>query len=142
MAQIYKTKTGKARKKKKRFKRYIKKGFCDKTGKQRWYDKKTGKYFYKEYAKRGYGDVRKKKAIALAREGNGFRAIGRLLNISHTCAYYWVRDFCRTLQMPDLPKSCSVIEFDELWHFCQKKLKKCGYGPQSTGKRQKSLLSQ
>ena len=135
MKQIYEQKTKKQRKTKKKFKRYIKKGFCAKTGKQIWYDKKEEKHFFKEYAKRGYSKTRKKKAIKLSQEGVGFRAIGRLLDISHTCAYYWVRDFCNSLQKPALPTNCDVIEFDEMWHFCQKKLKKSGCGRQSTEKQ-------
>ena len=130
MKQIYKTKTRKTRKKTKKFKRYIKKGFCKKTGKQIWYDKLEKRHFFKEYSRRGYSSAKKKKAIALAQEGNGFRAIGRLLGISHTCAYYWVRDFCRSLQKPNLPSDCHTIELDEMWHFCQKKLKKSGCGQQ------------
>jgi transposase len=115
-------------KKKKRGKRFIKYGICDKTGKQRWYDKKEKRYFYKEYKKLGYSYAKKKKAIQLASEGNGFRAIGRLLGISHVTAYNWVKDFCKTLDKPKLPEHCSVIELDELWHFCQKKVKKYAYG--------------
>ena len=121
MGQKYEEKTKPANKKKKKFKRYVKYGICDKTGKQRWYDKKEKKHFYKTYADRGHGDEMKKQAISLVSEGNGYRAVGRLLNISHTCVYYWVRDFCKTLNKQELPKNCSAIEFDEMWHFCQKK---------------------
>jgi transposase-like protein len=127
MEQKYKTKTTKARKKKKKFKRYVKAGFCAKTGKQRWYDKQEKKYFLKEYSKRGYSSVRKKKAIALAQEGNGFRAIGRLLGISHTCAYYWIRDYAKTLETQVVPVEPHMsIELDEFWGFCQKKRNNSG----------------
>jgi transposase-like protein len=131
MEQIYEIKKKKQRKKsKKSFKRYIKRGFCQKTGKQRWYDKLEKRFFFKEYSKVGYSNQRKNKAIALAKEGNSFRAIGRLLKISHTCVYYWVRSFCESLQKPDFPAGCDAMELDEMWHFCQKKSKKSGSGLQ------------
>ena len=137
MKQRYKKKTTKARKKAKKFNRYVKAGFCVGTKKQRWYDKQEKKYFFKEYEKRGYSNAKKKKAVALAKEGNGFRAIGRLLGISHTCAYYWIKSFCESLQKPDLPSQCNIIELDEMWHFCQKKLKKSGHGQPFAEKQNK-----
>ncbi len=122
-------KTKKQGKRKKRFKRYVKCGFCQHTGKQRWFDKKEEKYFIKEYSKRGYSQTIKNRAIALFCEGVGHRAIGRLLDISHTCAYYWVREYCESLAKSDLSEfNGEVIELDEMWHFCQKKRKKSGFG--------------
>jgi len=120
--QIYKTKKKKARKSKKRFKKCVKAGFCHKTGKQRWYDKEKKKYFLKEYVKRGYSNVRKKRAIALAEEGNGFRAIGRLLKISHTCAYYWIRAHSEKIKMQTICVEPHMsLELDEMWGFCGEK---------------------
>jgi len=115
MAQSYGIKSTKPNKRKKKFKRFIKKGFCKGTGKQRWYDKKEKKYFFKEYEKVGYSDRKKKSAINLAKEGNSYRSIGRLLNISYTCAFYWIRNYCKTLSLPvfDRKKKCS-FELDEL----------------------------
>ena len=131
MRQNYEEKKKKANKKrKKKEKNIIKAGFCAKTGKQRWYNKETGKYFLKKYEKRGYSQTRKNKAIALSKEGVGFRGIGRLLNISNVCAYYWIREYCESLEKPELPKKCGTIELDEMWHFCQKKTKKSGSGQQ------------
>lgn len=136
MEQRYKIKSTKTNKRKKKFKRYIKQGFCKKTGKQKWYDKKEKRYFFKDYSKRGYSDRKKNNAIKLAFEGNSFRSIGRLLNISYTCAFYWIRDYAKTLSIPiiDRTKKCT-LELDELWHFCQKKRKENGYGQLSVEKQ-------
>lgn len=141
MAQKYKKEITKPRKKKKRFRRYIKKGFCKKTGKQIWYDKIEKRHFFKEYKRRGYSERRKKKAIELHGENVGFRAIGRMLHISHTTAYYWVRAYQERLQDPTLPAWSSEIQLDEMWHFNKKKAKRDGYGLQPTKTREKSSPS-
>jgi transposase-like protein len=119
--QIYNKKTKKARKKKKKTKRYVKNGFCAKTGKQKWYDKKENRHFFKEYAKRGYDEETKKKAVEFAKEGIGCRKTGRLLHVSHVSVYRWVRAYCEKLYKQALPEKSNGIELDELWSFCQKK---------------------
>ena len=130
MVQKYEEKKLKPNKKRKKIKKVIKRGFCKKTGKQIWYDKEKKKYFFKKYSRRGYSQTKKNKAVEMAKEGIGFRKIGRLLNVSHVSAYNWVKNFCNTLQKPTLPRKCKEIELDEIWHFCQKKREKFGYGRQ------------
>src|ERR1035437_7856053 len=106
-------KTKKATKKKRKNKRYIKKGICKKTGKQIWYDQIEKRHFFRSYKRKGYGEKMKQSAIALSKEGVGYRAIGRLLNISHTCAYNWITAHCESLEKPTLPTVSEGIEFDE-----------------------------
>lgn len=125
MEQKYDKKIEKANKKKRkktfRPKRYVKRGICRVTGKQKWYDKKEKKYFFKKYKERGYGEEVCKMAIKMSQEGIGYRTIGRLLNVSHVTVYNWINTFKKCLDKPELPEVCSAIEFDEMWHFCQKK---------------------
>lgn len=75
-----------------KIKRYIKRGICPTTGKQKWYDKIEKRTFYKVYKKRGYSDIKKEKAVFLAQQGMGYREIGRALEISHVCVYYWIKE--------------------------------------------------
>ena len=119
--QIYNKKTKKARKKGKKYKRYVKYGFCKATGKQRWYDKKENRYFFKKYEKRGCDEEIKKQAVEFAKEGIGCRKAGRLLHVSHVSVYRWVLEYCEKMLKQTLPEKSNGIELDELWSFCQKK---------------------
>ena len=46
-------------------------------------------------------------------EGLGFRAIGRILKISHTIVYYWVKEWGERVALPQKEGSVSVVELDE-----------------------------
>ena len=52
-------------------------------------------------------------ALEMYLEGLGFRAIGRILKISHTIVYYWVKEWGERVALPQKEGSVSVVELDE-----------------------------
>ena len=70
----------------------------------------------------------KELAIQLYLLGLGFRAIGKFLNVSNVSVLNWVRKSGQTVPQLPLPLSVRVMELDEMWHYCQKKREKYGYG--------------
>ena len=81
----------------------------------------------------GFSIEKHLNALALYREGLGFRAIGRLLGVSNVTALNWIRDFGETVKAQILSKpvdieDMDVIVLDELWHYTQKKTGKSGFG--------------
>ncbi len=81
----------------------------------------------------GHGLDKKLQALALYREGLGFRAIGRLLGVSNVAVLKWIRAFAdetraRMLCEPLDLKDMDVVVLDELWHYTQKNSASSGYG--------------
>ena len=88
----------------------------------------------------------KRMAVHMYLEGNGFSSIGRILGYSKTAVFYWVREAGNRLAVSkpladDLPKSLPVMEFDEMWHFVQKKVENYGFGLLMTGAEENPLPS-
>ena len=54
-------------------------------------------------------------------EGLGFRAIGRLLKVSHTAVYYWIKQAGKALELPVGEEKVDVVEVDELHTYVNKK---------------------
>ena len=54
-------------------------------------------------------------------EGLGFRAIGRVLKVSHTAVYSWIKQAGKALELPVEEKTVDVIELDELHTYVNKK---------------------
>ena len=71
----------------------------------------------------------KKYALKLYLEGNGFRSIGRLMNVSNVTVLNWIRKLGKTAQKhiqthsPIPNNSIKTAEIDEMWHFTLKKRK-------------------
>ena len=124
---------------------YVKNGI--KYNKQRYRCKKCGCNFTQSH-KHGASLEIKLQALKLYLEGMGFRAIGRILNVSNVTVLYWIRTLGKSIkahvqtQMPDDIRHVDVIEMDEMWHFTMKKNENSGSGSQSTGIRKKSWGSQ
>ena len=81
----------------------------------------------------GYGMEKKLQALAMYREGVGFRGIGRLLGVSNVAVLKWIRAFgaeikARMLAEPLDIKDMDVVVLDELWHYTQKNSASSGYG--------------
>lgn len=112
-------------------KNYRKNGFKD--GRQRYFCKEC-QYNYSTKHGKGKPKELKIKAIELYLEGMGFRAIGRILDVSNVAVLKWVRNAANLLrkhiagQFPEKKKNIEVMELDEMWHFVLKKSKKRGYG--------------
>ena len=55
-------------------------------------------------------------------EGLGFRAIGRVLKVSHTAVYYWIKQAGKALELPVDEEPVDVVELDELHAYVNKKV--------------------
>jgi len=75
----------------------------------------------------------KQIAIGLYLEGLGFRAIGRILKISHGTVYQWVRKMGESASLPKAEKPVAVVELDEMHSYVGRKKNTAGYGSQLTG---------
>lgn len=63
----------------------------------------------------GYPEHVKRKAIQLYLEGNGFRRIERLMNVSHVSVINWVKKAGIELEkVPKKDEKVDVLELDEL----------------------------
>jgi len=54
-------------------------------------------------------------------EGLGFRAIGHVLNVSHTAVYYGIKRAGQTVELPTEEKNVEVVKVDELHTYVNKK---------------------
>ncbi|OAV69810.1 Transposase [Bacteroidales bacterium Barb6] len=56
-------------------------------------------------------------------EGLGFRAIGRILEISYGTVYCWIKKWGTEVNLPEREESIEVVELDEIHTYInQKKL--------------------
>ena len=70
----------------------------------------------------------KRLALAMYLEGLGFRAIGRILNISHITVYYWIKEWGSRVELPVNEQSASIVELDELHTYLLSKKTTVGCG--------------
>ena len=70
-------------------------------------------------------------------EGLGFRAIGRLLNVSHTAVFYWIKKAGKTTELPVETKPVEVVEVDEMHTYVGKKKVTAGFGLPLTEEQKK-----
>lgn len=117
-------------------------------GKQR-YKCKDCKRTCREGDKRVIHSYEKRiKVIRSYLEGVGIRSIERLENISAPMVINLVRNFSKKLQeklksqkVPDKIRDIEILEIDELFTYCQKKLQKSTYGLLLIGTEMKLLIS-
>ena len=105
----------------------VKAGFN--AGKQRYKCKECGCYFTRSTA-RGETLEKKRQAIHMYLEGLGFRAIARVLRVSHVAVQKWVAQKARHLEtlVPLYPARVKMLELDELHHYIGKKTTPAGSG--------------
>lgn len=117
---------------------HAKAGFVN--GKQRYRCKECNYFFTKPYPGKVSPQI-KQIACILYINGLGFRRIGHLLGVSNVSVLKWVRKYATHIdQLPiTLPKKCSVIEIDEMWHYIGKKNRNFGFGLLIPGIEEKSL---
>jgi hypothetical protein len=60
-------------------------------------------------------------------EGLGFRAIGRILNISYGTVYQWVKEWAGKVELPKKEESVDLVELDEMHTYIGQKTAG-GYG--------------
>ena len=81
-------------------------------------------------------------------EGAGIRSIERMEEVSATLIVYWIRKMGSMLRekiestkVPEKAKDVEILEVDELFSYCQKKLPECTYGLLLIGTEMKLLIS-
>jgi hypothetical protein len=72
-------------------------------------------------------------ALDLYLEGLGFRAIGRLLKVSHTAVFYWGKQAGESVALPVEDNPVDVVEVDEMHTYVGKKKVTDGFGLRSIG---------
>jgi transposase-like protein len=77
-------------------------------------------------------DVRQ-LAIDMYLEGLGFRAIGRLLKVSHTAVFGWIKNAGKTVECPPETEPIEVVEIDEMHTYVGQKKTIDGFGLRSIG---------
>lgn len=123
---------------------YVKSGFTKKR--QRYKCKQCGCNFTQS-KKRGASLETKLQALRLYLEGMGFRAIGRIMNVSNVTVLNWIRTMGKSVrtyvktELPDDIRHIEIIEMDEMWHFTKKKNENSGSGSLSIALTKKSLHS-
>ena len=98
------------------------------------YKCKECKCSYTQSHKNGYSLEKRLSALQLYLEGTGFRAIGRVVNVSNVTVLNWIRNFGKNVKeyvmenMPNDSRDVEIIEMDEMWHFTVKKNENYGSG--------------
>jgi transposase len=70
-----------------------------------------------------------KKALCMILYSLGkasFGFLAKLLGVSRTTTYYWIRQAAASTDEPTIAEDIQEIEFDEMWHFIQSKKEKFG----------------
>ena len=105
---------------------YVKNGFV--RQKQRYICKACGCTFVE-------GDERSKPATEIKQSlcvllyalgGTTFNGLARILSLSPTTVYDWIREIAEQIEMPIISDDIKEIEFDEMWHFIKKKQENAG----------------
>jgi len=72
-------------------------------------------------------EVKKALCIILYSLGKAsFGFLAKLLGVSRTTTYYWIRQAASSTDEPTIAPDIRDIEFDEMWHFIQSKKEKSG----------------
>ena len=67
-------------------------------------------------------------ALQMYLEGLGFRAIGRILNVSHVTIYRWINQWSEQISLPQREDPIEIVELDELHTYINSKKNIAGYG--------------
>jgi transposase len=71
--------------------------------------------------------AKKALAVLLYSLGKGsFTMLGKIFGHSPSLIYRWINEAAATVPDPEISSSVREIEFDEMWHFLEKKHKNCG----------------
>lgn len=83
-------------------------------GRQRYRCKDCSYNFTVECKSTAFPISIKQQALQLYLAGNGFRAIGRLLGVSHVSVYRWIRSMGEQAAALKSQQAIDVVEIDEL----------------------------
>jgi len=96
-------------------------------GKQRYKCKECGYQFTIEQPKGKDAEI-KCLAIILYVNGLSYRAISKIVNVSHVAVYEWVKAFGLLTYEKPKPSGPVAVELDEMWHYINLKKTNYGYG--------------
>ena len=103
--------------------------------KQRYKCKDCNKTYREGDLRAKYDNEKRLKVLLMYLEGVGIRSIERLEKVPNPLIIKLIRKFSRILRqklneikIPDNAKDIQIIELDELFSYCQKKLTKSTYG--------------
>jgi len=106
--------------------RYIKDG--QSNGRQR-YECKQCQYHYTVTRRSNERPAETRQlALDMYLEGLGFRAIGRLLNVSNTAVLGWVKKYGKSVELPVPAETVEVVELDEMHTYVGQKKITVGFG--------------
>ena len=113
--------------------RYVKNGYVNK--KQRYKCKECEKTFRDGDLREVYSEEKKLRVIKWYFEGAGIMSIERMEGVPNPLIIRWIRQFSKIVrrrllstEIPEDAKDIEIIEVDELFSYCQKKLTKSTYG--------------
>jgi len=100
---------------------YIKDGIV--KARQRYFCKRCQYHYTVSQKSNATPPATRQLAQEMYLEGLGFRAIGRLLKVSHTAVFGWIKKAGQSVDLPVEDNSIGVVEVDELHTYVgQKKL--------------------
>jgi transposase-like protein len=97
-------------------------------GRQRFKCKQCNYHYTVEKKSNVKSQDTKRLAFEMYLEGLGFRAIGRILKISHVTVFQWVKKWGATLALPKREAAIEVVELDEMHTYVSQKKTTNGYG--------------
>ena len=117
-------------------------------GKARYKCKDCGKTYREGDLREKYTLEKKIKVVTMYLEGIGIMSIERLEGVPNPLIIKWIRRFANIIRqklnevkIPREAKNISILELDELFTYCQKKLTKSTYGLLLIGTEIKLLIS-
>jgi transposase-like protein len=113
--------------------RLVKNGFVN--GKQRYKCKKCNRNCRNGDNREKYGIDKRMKVLKWYLEGAGIRSISRMEGVSAPQIIEWIRGYAKIIEakikethLPEDARDIQIIELDELFSYCQKKLTKSMFG--------------
>jgi transposase-like protein len=97
-------------------------------GRQRYKCKKCNYCYTVEYKSDVKSRETRRLAFEMYLEGLGFRAIGRILKISYSTVFHWVKKWGESLELPKRNEAIEVVELDEMHTYVGQKKTTDGYG--------------
>lgn len=95
---------------------------------QRYKCKDCGCFYSVESKSDVKSPEQKRLALEMYLAGMGFRAIGKLLNISHGSVYQWVKKWRESVSLPKSQKPLEIVELDEIKSYIENKKTGVGRG--------------
>ncbi|WP_264845322.1 IS1 family transposase [Capnocytophaga catalasegens] len=95
------------------------------AGKQRYKRKNCNYHFSVEKRCTEKTDKQKRLALQLYLEGMGFRAIGRVLQISYGTIFQWVKKWGKQAELPQKEAPIEIVELDKIHTYIQHKKNYC-----------------